>query len=444
MPNIKLEQSETETYTSHAGMLLVGSCLNKHGNLDAICAPLGKGGEVSNADLIRSYVGLLAQGKSDYEAIENVRNDEIFQLSLGIKQVLSSSRQRQRFDENARTLIENVVTPCNIEMLKNLDVQITPLYTGHVQIDADASPFNNSGTKKEHVSWTYKNFDGYNPMFVYLGQEGWSIAAELHPGSWNGQREFGFVIERAHETARELTTLPLLWRLDSQHDALDNLVQLVEQDGSDFIIKWNKRKESAHTWLKYAQELGHWCHWETPRPGKRVGTFTVYKERKHKGNTYTFRRIMRVTERNIDNNGQMLLISEVEVEGWWTTLESADAEVIALYRDHATSEQFHSEFKTDMDLERLPSGKFDSNDLVLNLGALTYNILKHIGLCGLLDEDAPVRHSAKRRRIKTVMQELMYVAARLIKRSRQLWLRFGKNCSAFSAFNKVYKRLVYE
>ncbi|SEH08627.1 hypothetical protein [Candidatus Venteria ishoeyi] len=162
MPNIKLEQSETETYTSHAGMLLVGSCLNKHGNLEAICAPLGKGGEVSNADLIRSYVGLLAQGKSDYEAIENVRNDEIFQLSLGIKQVLSSSRQRQRFDENARTLIENVVTPCNIEMLKNLDVQITPLYTGHVQIDADASPFNNSGTKKEHVGWTYKNFDGYN------------------------------------------------------------------------------------------------------------------------------------------------------------------------------------------------------------------------------------------------------------------------------------------
>ncbi|WP_103920062.1 transposase [Candidatus Venteria ishoeyi] len=156
-----------------------------------------------------------------------------------------------------------------------------------------------------------------------------------------------------------------------------------------------------------------------------MGTFTVYKERKHKGNTYTFRRIMRVTERNIDNNGQMLLISEVEVEGWWTTLESADAEVIALYRDHATSEQFHSEFKTDMDLERLPSGKFDSNDLVLNLGALTYNILKHIGLCGLLDEDAPVRHSAKRRRIKTVIQELMYVAARLIKRSRQLWLRFG-------------------
>ncbi len=30
-------------------------------------------------------------------------------------------------------------------------------------------------------------------------------------------------------------------------------------------------------------------------------------------------------------------------------------------QDHDTSEQFHSEFKTDMNLERLPSGKFATN-----------------------------------------------------------------------------------
>ena len=152
---------------------------------------------------------------------------------------------------------------------------------------------------------------------------------------------------------------------------------------------------------------------------------------------------MRVTERSIDKRGQRLSIPEVEVEGWWTTLELPDTEIISLYGDHGTSEQFHSELKTDMDLERLPSGKFDTNDLVLNLGVLAYNILKHIGICGLLDEDAPVRHPAKRRRVKTVMQELIYVAARLIKKSRQVWLRFSKDCSSFTAFNKVYDRLVY-
>ena len=30
---------------------------------------------------------------------------------------------------------------------------------------------------------------------------------------------------------------------------------------------------------------------------------------------------------------------------------------MALYADHATHERFHSEFKTDLDLTRLPSDK---------------------------------------------------------------------------------------
>jgi len=136
------------------------------------------------------------------------------------------------------------------------------------------------------------------------------------------------------------------------------------------------------------------------------------------------------------------------VEGWWTTLELADEAIIALYREHATSEQYHSEFKTDLDLERLPSGypstgsghRFNTNDLVLNIAMLTYNILKHIGLCGLMDEKAPVRHPAKRRRVKTVMQELINVAARLIKKSRQIWFRFSKDCASYPAFESVYER----
>ncbi len=43
-------------------------------------------------------------------------------------------------------------------------------------------------------------------------------------------------------------------------------------------------------------------------------------------------------------------------------------DIIALYKDHATSEQFHSEFKTD--LERLPSGQFASNALLMSLKGL--------------------------------------------------------------------------
>ena len=74
--------------------------------------------------------------------------------------------------------------------------------------------------------------------------------------------------------------------------------------------------------------------------------------------------------------------------------EQFDAQaIIALYADHGTHEQFHSEFKTDLDLERLPSGKFDTNYLVCQLAALAMNILRLMGQRGLLGPDAPVRHA---------------------------------------------------
>ena len=59
----------------------------------------------------------------------------------------------------------------------------------------------------------------------------------------------------------------------------------------------------------------------------------------------------------------------------------------------------------DLDLERLPSGKFDTNDLVMAFGAFAYNMLRWMGLRALLGKHAPIRHRAKRRRLRTRGQE---------------------------------------
>jgi hypothetical protein len=94
-----------------------------------------------------------------------------------------------------------------------------------------------------------------------------------------------------------------------------------------------------------------------------------------------------------------------------------------------------------MDLERLPSGKFDTNYLVCGLAALAMNILRLMGQAGLHGPDAPVRHEAKRRRIKTVMQELVYRAGRLIQHGRQLILGLGANDRAAVAFVRLHGQL---
>lgn len=88
-----------------------------------------------------------------------MRQDDYFKKSLGIKNVPSAETLRQRIDEDAEKFLP-VVRQCSIAMLKQGRACITPLDTGHVPLDADVFPMDNSGTKKENVSRTYHNYDG--------------------------------------------------------------------------------------------------------------------------------------------------------------------------------------------------------------------------------------------------------------------------------------------
>jgi len=435
---IHLEQSDTEIFTSHGGLTLLGQALEL-ARLETRLEALGPYRGISHADILKTYLGLLCIGKSDFEAATAMREDAYFHAALGIAQVPSAERLRQRMDEAALDYARAIDEAC-IVLLERLRVAVSPVWTGHVPLDLDLFPQDNSGTRKEGVSYTYKGHDGYGVMAAYLGTEGGCLTTELKPGSENGQLGFGFVLDRILPAARRLTPLGWLLRLDSGHDALENRVR-ADAEEIDFLIKWNPRQQDPEYWLAYAQSLGHWADWHEPRPGKRVVTFSVYDTRRWQGRDSTHRRVMRVIERRIDRNGQHLLVPELQLDGWWTSLELPAEQVIALYRDHATSEQFHSEFKTDLDLERLPSGKFDTNTLVMALGSFVYNLLRWIGLAGLIGEGAPLRHPAKRRRLRTAMQELIYLAAKFRQRSRQLWLRFSVHCPAFEAFRRVHTRL---
>lgn len=50
-----------------------------------------------------------------------------------------------------------------------------------------------------------------------------------------------------------------------------------------------------------------------------------------------------------------LLVGDAEKQrSYITSLPDVPSTIIELYQDHRTSEQFHSEIKTDLDLERLP------------------------------------------------------------------------------------------
>ena len=67
---------------------------------------------------------------------------------------------------------------------------------------------------------------------------------------------------------------------------------------------------------------------------------------------------------------------------------------------------FVGDAKTDMDLERLPSGKFDTNELVLELAIIAYNILRMIGQESIGRRGTETRHKVRRRRLRTVIGNL--------------------------------------
>jgi len=445
MKQFILEKSNADII-SHGGLSLIGLAIKKYTNLtnsiDKLI-PLRHG--TKHSDIIKIYMALLCIGKNDFEAINTIESEYYFTHAMDVQEIPSESTLRQRMDTYSKSFLP-IVEKANLDFLINIKPELTPIYTGHIPLDADVTPMDNSGSNKEGVSRTYKGHDGYAPMPAYLGQEGYCIKFELREGKQHCQSGTPNFLKDALKSAQKITDQPILLRLDSGNDAIENIDVILEHNANnaekndvDFLIKWNPRKQNKDEWLKFADEKSTW---EYPREGKRVSLFRIEEEREWRGHIYTIQRVMQVVERSIDKFGQYILIPEIEIQGWWTSLLLSDKEVIQLYCDHGTSEQFHSEFKTDMDIERLPSGKFDTNALVLGCSMLAYNILRWIGQNGLLGPDSPKRKKAKRRRIKTVIQELMYVAVRIIKSSRRIKLAFGRYNVNFIIFEKLYRKLL--
>ena len=441
MKRFRIEKSDRDTVTSHSGLALAGLCVNRYTNLPARANEVAPCTGISTADVVRSSVGLLTLGQSDFEAVTSKREDAYFCQALGITQAPSAETMRQRLDEHARAL-RVVVADATTELVRRAKAPVTGLSTGHVPLDCDVTPMDNSKTLKEGVSRTYHGYDGYAPIGAYLGLEGWCLELELRPGSQHSQKDFLPFLRRVLYRARRLVgpDRRLLVRLDSAHDAQQTRVELADAEGTDWIVKWNPRKQDVEAWWQRA-EKEHKVTSDPKRPGRREAFLDETIVCRHEGRPYSFRRIVRLVERTVDRKGQTLLLPEREIEGWWTSLDLEIAEVLSLYADHATAEQFHSELKTDLDIERLPSGEFATNALMLALAGLAYNILRLIGQIGLLGDWAPVRHPAKRRRLKTVMQELMYLAARVLRTGHRLVLRFARHCPGFAAFEVVYGHL---
>lgn len=300
MKKIHIEFSDERLITP-SGLVFVGQILGKSSFVKKINrAPISKDylqKQIKNGDVLLTYIGMLCQGKPQYEAVREMMDDpDYYKYALGISYAIPSAETlRQRFDMIGDSLRKDI-QQANVDMLREMHIEPTALDNGFVPVDIDVTPFDNSKSNKEGVSRTYKGFDGYAPIMAYIGTEGYLVNLELRIGKQHCQKETPDFLRETIELCRQLTEKPLLIRLDS---------------GNDF--------------------------------------------------------------------GQYFIVPDIELGTYWTNTSLPDETVIDLYHAHGESEQYHSEIKTDMDVERLPSGKFGSNKLVLELTMIAYNILRIIG-----------------------------------------------------------------
>ena len=268
MKKIHIEFSDERLITP-SGLVFVGQILGKSSFVKKINrAPISKDylqKQIKNEDVLLTYIGMLCQGKTQYEAVREMMDDpDYYKYALGISYAIPSAETlRQRFDMIGDSLRKDI-QQANVDMLREMHIEPTALDSGN-----DASE--NIGIFMEE-SYKYNNVS--------------------------------------------------------------------------FIIKRNPRQESKEEWQGSVRECCQNIQHPRDRKTFYIGqTFrdVTYSLSDNEEKTVGIRTIYEITERTIDRYGQ-----------------------------------YHGEIKTDMDVERLSSGKFESNKLVLELTMITYNILRII------------------------------------------------------------------
>jgi len=162
--------------------------------------------QIKNGDILLSYIGLLCQGKTDFEAVGEMRDDpDFYKDALGIKRGIPAAETlRQRMDDIGSSLRNNLLQ-ANVSMFRNHGVTPSELSKGLVPVDLDVTPFDNSKTKKEGVSRTYKGYDGYAPMMAYIGTEGFMANCELREGKQHCQKNTPEFLRETLDLCHQLT-----------------------------------------------------------------------------------------------------------------------------------------------------------------------------------------------------------------------------------------------
>ena len=451
---IILEQSDDDLQ-KHPGMLLIDNLLN-HFNFSLFNSLSNKTQNkrwIPNSSIIKSCIFLQCFAMPDFHDVKEMCQDSLFTSLIGFK--LSPETYRLRMDFLAKEKnIHQLIDSLTVNILKNVTFNtITINKKEYYTLDIDVTPFENPNVKKEGISCTYKKIDGYAPIMAYLCQ--YALCFDLREGSQHSEKgavEFlNRVLDMVHKIGIPMDKI--LVRVDSAHDDA-KFTDACIHNHVKFIIKRNHRKE---TYTEIIAAMRANIKPIESRHGNHNIYFccnkNIFPSNAEEHDLYVAFKL----KEKFTKNSLLSCLSDkdkpCELVSYWTNLDIIDSKISKyfsntsqecdrLYRDHATCEQYHSEIKSDMNMELLPSKYFATNKLFLHIATVSFNILRIIGDHAIHNDKNFQHHKNEptiRIRLRTVIDKICTIAYKIVHHARKIFIKFGKNAFFYDTFVKIYR-----
>lgn len=453
--NITFKKSNDDI-EKHSGMLLIDKALSRCdlSKFDHLSNKTQNKRWIPNSSVVKSAIFLQCFAMPDFQDIKELSEDSLFTTLIGSSISPETYRQRMDFlakEDNISALVDSLI----VQVLKNRPF-LTTRYNNKdfYTLDIDVTPFCNPNVKKEGVSCTYKKVDGYAPIMAYFCQ--YALCFDLREGSQHSEKGAVEFLNRVLDMVRALG-IPMedvLVRVDSGHDDAKFTDACIENKVK-FIVKRNHRGVShaeiiadmrANVAPITSRHGNHSILFQCydnmePTNAKKHGLFAAFK----------------LVEEDPTKAPLLALLSDrdrpCELSSYWTNLNIVEPQdkqfgfltakaCDQLYREHATSEQYHSELKGDMHMELLPSKYFATNSLFLHIAALSFNVLRIIGHHAV-NNDKRFQHHKKdpitRIRLRTVIDKICTIAFKLVFHARRMFIKFGRKAFFYKTFVKIYQ-----
>ncbi len=398
------------------------------------------------SDVARLMIAMLCLRHTHFEDAREFERDTLVRAIAGTP--ISPESLRQKLDilaacpEAERIVCEAALQAASQAAMQDAacgDRRLIPL-------DIDPTPLDNRGSKKEKTGRTYDSGWGYCPMTSFVGTV--PLFPELRPGPQHSIKGTPDFMKRCLAGTDSLC-IPremLLFRADCGLDGI-GLVEFLLDAGVPFIIKRNARgagRLSGAALLAKAKAAGAAPEEDGKIRGRRYYRLEIDDcPPALKGRN--LRCIAEVRTSEFMPDGTRYISEELGAEAatWWTSLPDADPRtVVMLYHDHATMEQHHGELKTDMGIERLPSGKFETNRLYLQLAYVAMTVNRLIGdraaACDPSLSPRPSRPAPKRLRMRTILKRYVFVPCRLVWTGRRFKIVLTSGYAHYDVFREIH------